>query len=97
MRAAASDLITFFQFRTLDCTDVYFRKTGLERSDCISRDLERLSGEGNVIPQPSNPGITYVQYLEELAEKSPPLFLCHFYNIYFSHIAGGEVIARKVI
>lgn len=77
-------------------TDVYFRRTGLERSDCISRDLEWLSEQGNEIPEPSNAGVTYVQYLEELAEKSPPLFLCHFYNIYFSHIAGGQVIARKV-
>ncbi|KAL8487866.1 hypothetical protein ACS0TY_024246 [Phlomoides rotata] len=79
-----------------DVSYVYFRKTGLERSNCISRDLEWLSGQGNVIPQPSNPGIMYVRYLEELAENSPPLFLCHFYNIYFSHIAGGQVIARKV-
>ncbi|KAL0392033.1 UNVERIFIED_CONTAM: putative inactive heme oxygenase 2, chloroplastic, partial [Sesamum radiatum] len=65
--------------------DVYFRKTGLERSDCISRDLKWLSEQGNVIPEPSNPGITYVQYLEELAEKTPPLFLCHFYNIFLTH------------
>ncbi|KAK4387550.1 putative inactive heme oxygenase 2, chloroplastic [Sesamum angolense] len=78
-----------------DVSYVYFRKTGLERSDCISRDLKWLSEQGNVIPEPSNPGITYVQYLEELAEKTPPLFLCHFYNIYFSHIAGGQVIAKQ--
>lgn len=77
-------------------SDVYFRKTGLERSGCISKDLEWLREQGNVIPQSSNPGVTYVQYLEELAEKSPPLFLCHFYNIYFSHIAGGQVIAKQV-
>ncbi|KAI3460252.1 hypothetical protein Pfo_016915 [Paulownia fortunei] len=79
-----------------DVSYVYFRKTGLERSDCISKDLGWLREQGNVIPQPSNPGVTYVQYLEELAEKSPPLFLCHFYNIYFSHIAGGQVIAKQV-
>ncbi|KAK4434454.1 putative inactive heme oxygenase 2, chloroplastic [Sesamum alatum] len=79
-----------------DVSYVYFRKTGLERSDCISRDLKWLGEQGNVIPEPSSPGITYVQYLKELAEKSPPLFLCHFYNIYFSHIAGGQVIAKQV-
>ncbi|MFS7992899.1 putative Heme oxygenase (biliverdin-producing) [Helianthus anomalus] len=38
----------------------------------------------------------YVKYLEELAAQSPPLFFCHLYNIYFSHITGGQVIARKV-
>ncbi|XP_057786293.1 probable inactive heme oxygenase 2, chloroplastic [Salvia miltiorrhiza] len=79
-----------------DVSYVYFRRTGLERADRISRDLEWLREQGNEIPEPSNPGATYVQHLEELAEKSPPLFLCHFYNIYFSHIAGGQVISRKV-
>ncbi|KAI3465405.1 hypothetical protein Pfo_022068 [Paulownia fortunei] len=68
-----------------DVSYVYFRKTGLERSDCLSGDLEWFSQQGNVIPEPSNPGVEYAQYLEELAENSPPLFLCHFYNIYLSH------------
>ncbi|XP_027149020.1 probable inactive heme oxygenase 2, chloroplastic isoform X1 [Coffea eugenioides] len=79
-----------------DVSYVYFRKTGLERSECIAKDLEWFSRKGNAIPAPSNPGVTYVQYLKELAETSPPLFLSHFYNIYFSHIAGGQVIAKKV-
>lgn len=80
----------------LSGVDAYFRKTGLERSECLAKDLEWFSQEGNVIPAPSNPGVSYAQYLEELAETSPPLFLSHFYNIYFSHIAGGQVIAKKV-
>lgn len=79
-----------------DVSYAYFRKTGLERSECIAKDLEWFSQKGNAIPAPSNPGVTYVQYLKELAETSPPLFLSHFYNIYFSHIAGGQVIAKKV-
>ncbi|XP_065849257.1 uncharacterized protein [Euphorbia lathyris] len=49
-----------------------------------------------VIPGPSSPGLSYVKYLEELADNSAPLFLCHFYNIYFSHIAGGQVIAKQI-
>ena len=49
-----------------------------------------------MIPPPSDPGVTYVKYLEGLAEKSPPLFLSHYYNIYFSHIAGGQVIGKQV-
>lgn len=79
-----------------DVSYVYFRKTGLERSDGLSKDLEWLRLQGNVIPQPSYPGTMYAQYLKELAEKSRPLFLSHFYNIYFSHIAGGQVIAKQV-
>ncbi|XP_075511499.1 putative inactive heme oxygenase 2, chloroplastic [Primulina tabacum] len=79
-----------------DVSYVYFRKTGLERSDGLSKDLEWLRLQGNVIPQPSYPGTMYAQYLKELSEKSRPLFLSHFYNIYFSHIAGGQVIAKQV-
>ncbi|KAL1817789.1 hypothetical protein DCAR_0522267 [Daucus carota subsp. sativus] len=74
----------------------YFRKTGLERSVALSKDLEWFSQQDIVIPEASNPGVAYVKYLEELAETSPPLFLCHFYNIYFSHIAGGQVIGKQV-
>ncbi|XP_039024631.1 probable inactive heme oxygenase 2, chloroplastic [Hibiscus syriacus] len=79
-----------------DDSYAYFRKTGLERSACLSKDLEWFSQRDLVVPEPSNPGVSYVTYLEELAEKNAPLFLAHFYNIYFSHIAGGQVIARKV-
>ncbi|KAK8677601.1 hypothetical protein V6N13_143129 [Hibiscus sabdariffa] len=78
-----------------DVAYAYFRKNGLERSACLSKDLEWFSQRDFVVPEPSNPGVSYVMYLEELAEKSAPLFLSHFYNIYFSHIAGGQVIARK--
>ncbi|KAF8410028.1 hypothetical protein HHK36_002548 [Tetracentron sinense] len=79
-----------------DVAYAYFRKTGLERSEGLSKDLGWLSEQDIVIPEPSSPGISYAQYLEEIAEKSAPLFLCHFYNIYFAHIAGGQVIAKQV-
>ncbi|KAF9599875.1 hypothetical protein IFM89_001821 [Coptis chinensis] len=91
-------------FETLECIveeseDVsyaYFRKTGLERAEVISKDLEWFSQQGWVIPEPSNPGASYAGYLAELAGKSAPMFLCHFYNIYFAHISGGQVIAKQV-
>ncbi|ONK75680.1 uncharacterized protein A4U43_C03F19420 [Asparagus officinalis] len=82
-----------------ESTDVaytYFRKTGLERSASISKDLEWFRQQGIDIPQPSSPGVTYATYLEELSEKSAPSFLCHLYNIYFAHISGGQAIGRQV-
>ncbi|XP_039146140.1 probable inactive heme oxygenase 2, chloroplastic [Dioscorea cayenensis subsp. rotundata] len=78
-----------------DVSYAYFRKTGLERSSGLSKDLEWFSQQGPVIPEQSSPGIAYARYLEELAEKSGPSFLCHFYNIYFAHIAGGQVIGKQ--
>lgn len=79
-----------------DVSYAYFRNTGLERSKGLSIDLEWFSQQDIAIPLPSNPGVSYVKYLEELAETSPSLFLSHFYNIYFSHIAGGQLIAKQV-
>ncbi|XP_021729611.1 probable inactive heme oxygenase 2, chloroplastic [Chenopodium quinoa] len=79
-----------------DVSYAYFRRTGLERSEGLAQDLEWFSQQGMAIPEPSNPGISYASYLKELAETSAPLFLSHFYNVYFSHIAAGQVIAKQV-
>ncbi|XP_010461623.1 PREDICTED: probable inactive heme oxygenase 2, chloroplastic [Camelina sativa] len=74
----------------------YFRRTGLERCESLEKDLQWFRGQDLVIPEPSNTGVSYAKYLKELAGESAPLFLSHFYSIYFSHIAGGQVIVNKV-
>ncbi|XP_057967379.1 heme oxygenase 1, chloroplastic-like [Malania oleifera] len=73
-----------------------FRNTGLERSEKLAKDLEWFKEQGHEIPEPSSPGISYSLYLKELSEKDPQAFLCHFYNIYFAHTAGGRMIGKKV-
>ncbi|KAL3629572.1 Heme oxygenase 1 [Castilleja foliolosa] len=73
-----------------------FRNTGLERSESLEKDLEWFKQQGYAIPLPSSPGISYSQYLEKLSEKDPQAFICHFYNTYFAHTAGGRMIGRKV-
>ncbi|KAK9706167.1 hypothetical protein RND81_07G108500 [Saponaria officinalis] len=73
-----------------------FRNTGLERSEKLAKDLEWFKEQGYSIPEPSEPGITYAKILEELAVKDPQAFICHFYNTYFAHSAGGRMIGRKV-
>ena len=77
-------------------TDAVFRNTGLERSESLAKDLEWFKEQGHVIPQPSPPGLTYAQKLEELSKNDPHAFICHFYNTYFAHSAGGRMIGRKV-
>lgn len=79
-----------------DVAYVYFRRTGLERSASLSKDLEWFRQQDIVIPEPSSPGITYATYLKVLADRSAPSFLCHLYNMYFAHISGGQVIGKKV-
>lgn len=76
--------------------DSEFRNTGLERSEKLAKDLEWFKEQGHAIPEPSAPGLTYAEYLKELSEKDPQAFLCHFYNIYFAHSAGGRMIGKKV-
>lgn len=73
-----------------------FRNTGLERSEKLAKDLEWFRQQGHIIPEPSSPGLSYSKHLQELSEKDPPAFLCHFYNVYFAHTAGGRMIGRKV-
>eukprot|EP00252_Welwitschia_mirabilis_P000050 TRINITY_DN1002_c0_g1_i1.p1 TRINITY_DN1002_c0_g1~~TRINITY_DN1002_c0_g1_i1.p1 ORF type:complete len:284 (-),score=54.97 TRINITY_DN1002_c0_g1_i1:368-1219(-) len=73
-----------------------FRNTGLERSEKLAKDLDWFKNQGYSIPQPSSPGTTYMKYLQELSKKDPPAFICHFYNIYFAHTAGGRMIGKSV-
>lgn len=73
-----------------------FRNTGLERSEKLAKDLECFKEQGYTIPEPCSPGVTYAKYLKELSEKDPQAFICHFYNIYFAHSAGGRMIGKKV-
>ncbi|ERN03752.1 heme oxygenase 1, chloroplastic [Amborella trichopoda] len=73
-----------------------FRHTGLERSEKLAKDLEWFREQGHTIPEPSSPGSSYTAYLEELSEKDPQAFICHFYNVYFAHTAGGRMIGKKV-
>ncbi|XP_073155470.1 heme oxygenase 1, chloroplastic-like [Henckelia pumila] len=75
---------------------VEFRNTGLERAECLGKDLEWFKLQGHVIPEPSSPGVNYVGYLEKLSKEDPQAFICHFYNTYFAHSAGGRMIGRKV-
>lgn len=76
--------------------DAVFKKTGLERAEKLVKDLEWFKEQGYEIPEPMTPGITYSEYLKVLAEKDPEAFICHFYNIYFAHSAGGQMIGTKV-
>ena len=77
-------------------SDAEFRNTGLERSEALKKDLEWFRQQGHTVPEPSPPGTTYASLLEELSEKDPQAFICHFYNVYFAHTAGGRMIGKKV-
>lgn len=62
----------------------------------MDKDLEWFKEQGYTIPEPSSPGLTYAVYLTDLSQNDPQAFICHFYNIYFAHSAGGRMIGKKV-
>ncbi|KDP32405.1 hypothetical protein JCGZ_13330 [Jatropha curcas] len=69
--------------------------TGFERSANLEKDLEWFKEQGYAIPEPSSAGADYAKYPKELSENDPQAFICHFYNIYFVHTAGGQMIGKK--
>jgi len=70
--------------------------TGLERTQALAKDLAHFESQGFQIPAPGKAGTEYAEYLTQLAHSNPPAFICHFYNVYFAHTAGGRMIGKKV-
>jgi heme oxygenase (biliverdin-producing, ferredoxin) len=82
-----------------NATDAKFRNTGLERTAALTQDLAFMASEYGVSPpepQSDGPGNTYASFLRGLAKDDAPAFICHYYNFYFAHTAGGRMIGAKV-
>mmetsp|Transcript_42670 Transcript_42670/g.74950 ORF Transcript_42670/g.74950 Transcript_42670/m.74950 type:complete len:342 (+) Transcript_42670:77-1102(+) len=74
-----------------------FKDTGLERGSRLEEDIAWLAQEkGLEVPAADGAGAEYAKTLEELAKTDTPAFICHFYNQYFAHSAGGRQIGKKV-
>ena len=74
-----------------------FTNNGLERSEALKRDIAYVMERFDLPSrEASGPGKEYAELLIALAEASPPEFICHYYNVYFAHSAGGRMIGRKV-
>ncbi|DBA77758.1 hypothetical protein WJX79_002924 [Trebouxia sp. C0005] len=76
-----------------------FQNTGLERAGPVSTDIDNLAAEYSLQkPEPAadGPGNNYANFLREVSQSEPQVFMCHFYNTYFAHTAGGRMIGSKV-
>ena len=71
-----------------------FANTGLERVEALDKDIKFLNGLGVVTPKPTDAATNYIQYLQGLINEKPESVLCHWYNYYFAHSAGGRMIGR---
>jgi len=74
-----------------------FVNTGLERTEGLTKDIAWFElTHAMKAPSADGPGLEYATFLKALAKNSPEKFICHFYNVYFAHSAGGKMIGRKV-
>jgi hypothetical protein len=73
---------------------VALRQTGLERTDALANDITYLcAAYGLNRPEVGMPGRNYAQLLQTLPI---PALVCHYYNHYFAHTAGGRMIGKKM-
>jgi len=75
------------------------RNNGLERGQPLAEDITYAINTWNLTPvEPSSDsvGSTYAEKLKDLSKSSPPAFICHYYNHYFAHTAGGRMIGKQV-
>ncbi|KAF5828604.1 heme oxygenase 1 [Dunaliella salina] len=76
-----------------------FRNSGLERAGPLAEDIAWVSSTYGLQPPAvteDGPGMTYARKVAELATTDPPTFICHYYNFYFAHTAGGRMIGKKM-
>ena len=76
-----------------------FRDTGLERTQSLAEDVRWFKEKYGLEPVETGdegPGAKYAAELRSLAASDPPAFICHFYNVYFAHTAGGRMIGVKM-
>lgn len=76
-----------------------FQHTGLERTQPLNEDLAWFKATYNITPPTpaaDGAGHTYRGLIERLAVDDPPAFICHYYNYYFAHTAGGRMIGNKL-
>lgn len=75
------------------------KENGLERSGALDRDIAFLESQGvspAAVEGDESPGSEYAAYLRDLADANLPGFVCHYYNTYFAHTAGGRMIGKAV-
>jgi heme oxygenase len=73
------------------------KSTGLERSAALKEDLLWMKAFDPTIeiPECGPWGLKYSTFLTKLSAENLPKFICHYYNYYFAHTAGGRMIGKR--
>lgn len=76
-----------------------FRSTGIERTAELEKDIAWMCGKFDLErPGVGMAGMTYAEELKAMVESDDdiPEFMCHYYNYYFAHLAGGRMIGKQM-
>lgn len=77
-----------------------FCNTGLERAERLKQDIEFITREYSLEkPCVGSYGESYAKVIRNIASKGKdalPEFMCHYYNYYFAHTAGGRMIGKQM-
>lgn len=75
------------------------RSTGLERAAPLEQDILFITQEYGISrPSVGDMGKQYSSKIQEITAvgSNIPEFICHYYNFYFAHLAGGRMIGKKM-
>lgn len=76
-----------------------FRNTGLERTEPLEKDILFLTQEYELTrPGVGQKGLDYAEQIRGMGSDKTkiPEFMCHYYNFYFAHTAGGRMIGKQM-
>ena len=75
-----------------------YRNTGLERVKALDEDIAFICDEhGLAKPEVGEYGKAYAQAIRKMAKEGKvPELMCHYYNHYFAHTAGGIMIGKAM-
>jgi len=75
-----------------------YRNTGLERVKALEEDIAFICGEYGIDrPEVGEYGSSYAEEIRKMAKGGKvPELMCHYYNHYFAHTAGGIMIGKAM-
>jgi heme oxygenase len=76
-----------------------FRNSGLERTQALEKDIQYMCQRFDLQrPETGKAGSMYAGKLKSMIQSDDdiPEFMCHYYNFYFAHLAGGRMIGKQM-
>ena len=76
-----------------------FRNSGIERTKELEKDIAWMCAKFNLErPAVGKAGKQYAEQLNGMikSDDDTPEFMCHYYNYYFAHLAGGRMIGKQM-